>query len=347
MTKSIIFILSILTYFSLQGQPIKKNHPPPIALAVHGGASNIKNLNLSPEQELAYTRAIDSALSIGYQILTTGGTAIDAVSKMVVYLEDNPLFNAGRGSVVAADSSIQMDAAIMDGNSLKCGAVSGVQTTKNPILVARTILEKSNYIFLYGKGAENFAIANGLEIVDPSYFRTPYRWSQFQKVVNTDTVKLDNDSRGSVDPIDDSKFEKFGTVGAVARDQYGNLAAATSTGGLLNKKYNRIGDSPIIGAGTYANNETCAISCTGKGEDFLRLVVGHEISARMRYKHESLETAVNEVIQNDLKAINGRGGCIAIDKKGNIAISFTTSGMFHGFIDDKGKRTVSIYAKSK
>jgi beta-aspartyl-peptidase (threonine type) len=347
MTKSIIFSLSILTYFSLQGQPFKKNHPAPIALAVHGGASNIKNLNLSPEQELAYTQAIDSALSIGYQILTTGGTAIDAVSKMVVYLEDNPLFNAGRGSVFAADSSIQMDAAIMDGNSLKCGAVSGVQTTKNPILVARTILEKSNYIFLYGKGAEHFASANGLEIVDPSYFRTPYRWSQFQKVVNTDTVKLDNDSRGSADPIDDSKFEKFGTVGAVARDQYGNLAAATSTGGLLNKKYNRIGDSPIIGAGTYANNETCAISCTGKGEDFLRLVVGHEISARMRYKHESLETAVNEVIQNDLKAINGRGGCIAIDKKGNISISFTTSGMFHGYIDKKGHRTVAIYANAK
>ncbi|MEN9995161.1 MAG: hypothetical protein RL762_1818 [Bacteroidota bacterium] len=347
MTKSIIFILTFLTSLLLQGQLFKKNHPAPIALAVHGGASNIKNLNLTPEQEQAYIKAIDSALNIGYQILSSGGTAIDAVSLMVVYLEDNPLFNAGRGSVIAADSSIQMDAAIMDGNSLKCGAVSGVQTTKNPILVAKTILEKSNYIFLYGKGAEHFASANGLEIVDPSYFRTPYRWSQFQKVVNTDTVKLDNDSRGSIDPIDDAKFEKFGTVGAVAKDQYGNLAAATSTGGLLNKKYNRIGDSPIIGAGTYANNETCAISCTGKGEDFLRLVVGHEISARMRYKHESLQIAVTEVIQKDLKRINGRGGCIGIDKKGNIAISFTTSGMFHGYIDKNGKRTVAIYAKEE
>lgn len=327
---------------SIHGQTPHKSQTN-ISIAIHGGASNIKNLNLTPEQEQAYLSALDSALDLGYNMLKSGSTAIDAVSSVVVFMENNPLFNAGRGAVISADSTIQMDAAIMDGSNLKCGAVAGVKTTKNPILVAKTILQKSNYIFLYGNGAEDFAKENGLEIVDPSYFRTDYRWNQFQKVIHTDTVKLDNDTKGSIDPIDELKNEKYGTVGAVALDQYGNLAAATSTGGLLNKKYNRIGDTPIIGAGTYANNATCAVSCTGKGEDFIRLVVGHEISARMRFKHESLQKAVNNVIQTDLKSVNGRGGCIAIDKKGQVAISFTTSGMFHAYIDANGKRKTAIY----
>lgn len=341
---TLLLLLFMSKAMHAQTQQHKISNP---AIAIHGGASNIKNLQLTPEQEKAYLAALDSALLLGYNILMNGGNSVDAVSAAVVYLEDNPLFNAGKGSVFAADSSNHMDAAIMSGANLKCGAVSGIKRIKNPILLAKKIMETSPYIFLYGEGAESFGTENGFDLIDPSYFKTAYRWQQFLKVKGTDTLKLDNDIKGGINPIDDQKFEKYGTVGAVAIDQYGNLAAATSTGGLLNKKYERIGDSPLIGAGTYANNQTCAVSCTGKGEDFIRLAVAHEISSRIKFKHETIKKAVQHVIQQDLKEINGRGGCIAIDSKGNIAVSFTTSGMFHGYIDSKGEKHLGIYSSDK
>ena len=314
-----------------------------IAIALHGGASNVLNMNLTPQQDSAYKASLSAALEIGYKILQNGGTSIDAVTQTVKYLEDNPLFNAGKGSVFTADSINEMDAAIMNGSNLKCGAVAGVHTIKHPILAAKLIMDSSQFILLSGKGAEKYAEKNNLEIVNPEYFKTEFRWNQLLKLKNTDTTILDHDLKGKIDPIDENKFDKFGTVGCVAIDYYGNLSAATSTGGIVNKKYNRIGDTPIIGAGTYANNKSCAVSCTGKGEDFIRLVAAHDISSLILYKKKSLKNAVNNVIQKKLIDIKGRGGCIAIDKNSNIAISFTTSGMFRAYIDKKGKKFVGIY----
>jgi len=317
--------------------------PHPIAIALHGGASNIKNLNLTPAQDSAYRKALSEAADIGYAILKKGGKAIDAVTASVVYLEDNPLFNAGKGSVFSADTTIEMDAAIMGGKTLKCGAVCGVHTIKNPVLAARKIVDTSQFVMLSGRGAEKFAQEQGLEIENPEYFKTDFRWQQFKRIKNTDTTHLDNDTKGYIEPVDDNRFDKYGTVGCVAIDVRGNLSSATSTGGIVNKKYNRIGDSPIICAGTYANNKTCAVSCTGKGEDFIRLVAAHDISALMEYKNLTLRKAVNLVIKKKLVEKKGRGGCVAIDKHANIQMVFSTSGMFRACINKHGKKTVAIY----
>lgn len=335
-------LLIIPASITLQAKTMD-DKPHKIAIALHGGASNIRNMNLSAEQDSSYRKALAEAIEIGYEVLKNGGSSLDAVTASVKYMEDNPLFNAGKGSVFAADSTNQMDAAIMNGYNLKCGAVAGVQTIKNPILAAKKILDSSQYILLSGEGAEKYAAKYNLEIVSPEYFKTDFRWNQFLKLKDTDTTHLDNEIKQHINPVDETKFEKFGTVGCVAIDSKGNLAAATSTGGIVNKNYNRIGDSPIIGAGTYANNNTCAISCTGKGEDFIRIVAAKDISCLMEYKKKSLKQAVNEVIQMKLKNIKGRGGCIAIDKKGNIITSFTTSGMFRATISKDGKRTIAIY----
>lgn len=320
-----------------------KHKKQKIAIAIHGGAANIKNLNLSEAQQIAYSEGLAQALDSGYQILQHGGRAVDAVVAAIKVLEDNPLFNAGKGSVFTADSINEMDAAIMDGYSLKSGAVTCVRTIKNPIEAAQKVLDSSAFVFLSGVGAEKFAQKNNCVIVAPDYFKTEYRWQQFKRIKNQDTIHLDNDTKGEISPLDDYQSEKFGTVGCVAIDETGNLASGTSTGGLLNKKYNRIGDSPIIGAGTYANNQTCAVSCTGKGEDFIRLVVAYDISALMEYKGYSLNHAVNSVIQKKLIKQKGRGGCIAIDKRGNISMSFTTSGMFRGSINKHGEKTIMIF----
>lgn len=315
----------------------------PVAIALHGGASNITSLNLSKEQEAGYIHMMDSAIQAGYLILKAGGTSEDAVVKVVSMLEDSPLFNAGRGSVLNADSSIEMDAAIMRGKDLKCGAVTGVKSTKNPIQLAQIIMHKSPYIFLAGDGADQFARENNLPQETPAYFITPFRSEQWMKATRNDTMQLDNEKSGSVLPLNELNVDKFGTVGAVAIDCFGNLAAATSTGGLVNKKYNRIGDSPIIGAGTYANNKTCAISCTGKGETFIRLNVAHEISSLMKYGKSGLRNAVARVIQIQLVKAHGRGGCIAIDHNGNIVNSFTTTGMFRASINNRGVKRIKIY----
>ena len=342
----IFFWLFFLLSFCLSNHVMaqSKNLNQSFAIAVHGGAGSLKTMNLSPEQEKAYKDTLALALQAGYNILKNGGTSVDAVQATINVLENSPLFNAGRGSVLTHKGTVEMDAAIMDGNTLKAGAVAGVRTIKNPISAARKILDSSKFILLSGKGAEEFATKHGLEIVDTSYFVTEFRKKQLEKIINSDTVVLDHtDTTGMILPGDNKEGDKFGTVGCVALDQFGNLAAGTSTGGLVNKKFNRIGDSPLIGCGTYANNKSCAISCTGKGEDFIRLVVAHDISSLMLYKHKSLKQASKKVIMEKLVEIGGRGGCICIDKKGNIEIPFNTEGMFRGSIDKKGKVEVMIY----
>lgn len=313
-----------------------------IAIAIHGGASNIKRTELSDDQQKVYTQTLSTSLDSGYAVLLRGGTAEEAVIASILILEDSPFFNAGKGSVFNHDSTIEMDAAIMCGNK-QAGAVCGVKTVKNPITAAYQVMKHSKFLLLSGEGADTFAQEQGCEIESPSYFKTEFRRKQFMKLKNSDSVQLDNDRRGFVEPIDESKTEKFGTVGCVALDKFGNLASGTSTGGIVNKKYNRVGDSPIIGAGTYANNQTCAISCTGKGEDFMRLVAAYDISCLMEYKHLSLSQAMDEVIQQKLKAIHGRGGCIGIDKDGTIYQSFITTAMFRGMINREGKKQVAIF----
>lgn len=315
----------------------------PVALVIHGGASNIKPDELSEEQQRIYKQTLSASLDSGYAVLLRGGSAQEAVIASILVLEDSPFFNAGKGSVFTNDSTIEMDAAIMVGNELRAGAVCGVRTVKNPIQAAYQVMKHSKFVLLSGSGAEKFAREHGCEMESPEYFKTEFRWKQLMKLINSDSVQLDNDSKGFVQPIDESKSEKYGTVGCVALDQFGNLAAGTSTGGIVNKKYNRVGDSPIIGAGTFANNQTCAISCTGKGEDFMRLVVAHDISCLMEYKHYTLSQAIDEVIQHKLKAYHGRGGCIGIDKHGNVHQSFTTTAMFRGMIDRTGKKQVEIF----
>lgn len=284
------------------------------ALAVHGGAGSYKQ-GMTPEREKAFHVALNEALIKGQKIIESGGPSLDAVEEAVRCLEDCPLFNAGKGSVYSHDGTIEMDAAIMNGKDLSAGSVLFVKTIRNPISAARAVMEKTEHVMLVGPGAETFAKEVNLEIVDPSYFHTDYRWESFQKIKNKDKTELN-----------------LGTVGAVAIDQFGNLAAATSTGGMNNKKFGRVGDSGIIGAGVYANNQTCAISCTGHGEYFLRSLAAYDISALMQYKGLDLESACHEVMKEKIHDIGGEGGIIAIDKTGQITLTFSTDTMFRGFV---------------
>jgi L-asparaginase / beta-aspartyl-peptidase len=313
------------------------------AIAIHGGAGNLKKLGLTPEQEKEYLGVIDSALSVGNVILQNGGTSLEAVEAAIRIMEDSPLYNAGKGSVFTHDGINEMDAAVMDGSNLNCGAIAGCRTIKNPISAALAVMKDDNFVMLSGAGAEEFAMSKGLECVDPSYFFTDHRWKQLQEAIDEEKVELDHDRKTSHITSDESGNSKFGTVGCVALDKYGNLSAGTSTGGLNNKRYGRIGDSPIIGAGTYANNKTCAVSCTGKGEDFIRLNVAYDISAQMEYKHLSLDSAVSAVIQYKLKEVKGRGGFVALDTFGNVVFDFTTTGMYRGSINTKGEKFLAIY----
>jgi beta-aspartyl-peptidase (threonine type) len=314
-----------------------------IAIAVHGGVGNFEETTYSAEEQKAYKEVLSAALDAGYAILKRGGAANDAVVASVKVMEDSPFFNAGKGSVFTHEGKNEMDASIMSGKDLRCGAVTCVRHIKNPIAAAQRVMDKSKFVFMAADGAEKFALEEGIELVDASYFFTQARWQQLAKLKDTDIIQLGNDPKGDLDNPDESKIEKFGTVGCVAIDEDGNLAAATSTGGLVNKKYNRIGDSPVIGAGTYANNLTCAVSCTGGGEEFIRIVAAHEISAIMEYRKVSLKLASSEVILKKLKAIGGSGGCIAIDKNSRIVITFSTLGMFRGSIDKDGRKMVAIY----
>lgn len=305
-----------------------------IALAIHGGAGTLVRGMMTPEKESLYKAVLESALHKGYLHLESGGSAVEAVEASVKELEDSHLFNAGKGSVFTSEGKHEMDASIMDGKTLNAGAVSLVSGIKNPISLARDVMEKSDHVFLASKGAMQFAEKLKYHIEDEKYFYDELRFQQWQELRGTESFKLDH----SV-----NKDSKFGTVGAVARDSFGNLAAATSTGGMTNKRFGRVGDSPMIGAGNYANNKTCAVSCTGSGEYFIIGVVAYDLSCLMEYKNLSLQDAAEELIQNRLLNIGGDGGVIAVDALGNIAMPFNTEGMYRACKSSDGADQISIY----
>ena len=304
------------------------------SIAIHGGAGTLVKGMMTPELETNYKTALKVALDKGYTVLNSGGSATEAVEAAVVILEDSPLFNAGKGSVFTADESHEMDASIMDGSSLNAGAVSLITGIKNPISLARDVMEKSEHVFLAGEGAMQFAKQLNYSIENPAYFYDEFRHRQWLEIKDTDSFQLDHSVK---------KDSKFGTVGAVACDQNGNIAAATSTGGMTNKRFGRVGDSPMIGAGNYANNKTCAISCTGSGEFFIRGVVAYDVACLMEHKNMSLMDASNEVINKRIFEIGGDGGLIAVDTNGNIAMPFNTEGMYRASKSSTGKEEVSIY----
>jgi len=312
------------------------------AIVIHGGAGTIVKTNMTPELEKQYLAKLDEALKAGYDTLEKGGTSLDAVVETIKVMEDSPLFNAGKGAVFAADGKNEMDASIMDGSNLKAGAIAGVRTIKNPITAARCVMESSEHVMMVGKGAEKFAKKCNCEFADTSYFFDQKRWDQLQKIKKTEKVELDHGSSKPLD-VEFGNDKKFGTVGVAALDKYGNLAAGTSTGGMTNKKYGRVGDSPIIGAGTYANNKTCAISCTGHGEFFIRSVVAYDVSALMEYKGMSLKDAADEVVMKKLVKMKGEGGLVGMDAKGNIVMTFNTPGMYRGYRKSDGKKEILIY----
>jgi len=285
-------------------------------LAIHGGAGTLPRIDMSVDLEQLYRAGLAEALAAGYAVLDSGGTSLDAVTHAVVRLEDNPLFNAGHGAVFTLDGHNELDASIMDGTTRKAGAVCGVTHIRNPVELARAVMEHSEYVMLSGCGAEEFALTRGFKFVPRSYFYTAARWRQLERMRSGDPQ------------VSPSTLSQMGTVGAVALDRGGRLAAATSTGGMTGKRYQRIGDSPIIGAGTYADDRACAVSATGHGEVFIRAAVAHDICARIRFGHRSLADAVREVVLEELPAMRGEGGVIAIDARGHIAMEFNSEGMF-------------------
>lgn len=301
--------------------------PTPV-IAIHGGAGTLSRSNISPEQEAAYHAALAEILRAGQRVLAEGGSALDAVSLAVDLLEDNPLFNAGHGAVFTSAESHELDAAVMDGRDLRAGAVACVSRIKRPLRAARAVMEHSEHVLMAGPGAEAFAASQGLELVDPSYFSTEFRRAQLKRAQAADVTVLDHDGGQDQRPLDETR--KFGTVGAVALDAQGNLAAATSTGGMTNKRPGRVGDSPLIGAGTYADNRTAAISCTGSGEMFIRANAAFDVCARMAYGGQSLAQAAEAVVMQALPAIDGRGGLIAVDAQGHVSLPFNTEGMYRG-----------------
>jgi len=331
--------LLILFSAQLQAQAQKK-----YVMVIHGGAGTILKKNMTPEKEAAYVAVLRQALQVGYDQIHSGKSSLDAVEATIHVMEDSPLFNAGKGAVFTHDGRNEMDAAIMDGSNMAAGAVAGVTVIRNPISAARAVMEKSEHVMMVGPGAEAFARQANLEIVDPKYFYTKERWDGLQQAIKEDSLKagLDHGSKKSMKLGTINKDYKFGTVGAVALDQAGNLAAGTSTGGMTNKKYGRVGDAPIIGAGTYANNATAGISCTGWGEFYIRNVVAHDISAMMEYKKVSLAVAAKAVLEKVGK-MGGDGGLIALDRRGNVTMPFNTEGMYRGTVTADGQIEVLIY----
>jgi beta-aspartyl-peptidase (threonine type) len=308
---------------------------PTYAIAIHGGAGAIRRENMSAEMEQAIRGALNAALDAGETILKEGGGSLDAVTAAIALLEDSPLFNAGKGAVFTSDEKNELDASIMSGVDRAAGAAGGVATVKNPIKLARAVMERSEHVMLIGTGAEQFAAEQGLEIVDPSYFFTQSRWDGLRRV-----KAKEEKSSGFREYLDEDR--KYGTVGCVALDQAGNIAAGTSTGGMTNKRYNRLGDAPVIGAGTFADNNYCGVSCTGHGEFFIRYVVAYDVAAMMAYKGVSLEAAANEIIHEKLKNAGGEGGLIAVDRQGNVVMPFNSAGMYRGYAKP-GERLVAIY----
>ena len=305
-----------------------------ISIAIHGGAGTILQSEMSAEKETAYKEALHEALNAGYEVLEKGGTALDAVEQAVIELENCPLFNSAKGAVFNSLGKHEMDASIMDGKTTLAGAVCGVHNIQNPVALSRQVMQQTEHVLLMGEGAMDFAATIGFPFIDDDYFYDEYRYQQWLKMKDSEKFQLDHS---------DVKDKKFGTVGAVALDIHGNIAAATSTGGMTNKRFGRVGDSPIIGAGTYANNATCAVSCTGSGEYFLRGVVAYDVSCLIEHKNYSLQDACNEVIHHRLKNIGGDGGLIAVDTQGNIAMPFNTEGMYRASKNNHGNIEISIY----
>lgn len=345
--KKLLLIASLFFLNKIFAQAPGNKAADRFVLVIHGGAGTILKSQMTPEKERAYTDGLNLALQTGYDILQKGGTALDAAEAAVRSMEDNPLFNAGKGAVFTNEGKNELDAAIMDGKTLGAGSVAGITTIKNPITAARAVMEKSPHVMMTGAGAEKFAKQQGIETVDPSYFYTESRWNGLLKAKAEDSAKMKSDSMDSIGKHavkqPENKDHKYGTVGAVALDRYGNLAAATSTGGMTNKKFGRVGDAPVIGSGTYANNSTVAISCTGWGEYFIRLVMAKSISDMMEFGKMPLKKAADEMIMKRLPALGGDGGLIAVDKNGNIAMPFCSEGMYRGYINNTGKREVKIY----
>lgn len=340
---NIKYKLATITLCTLFATSVFANTDTPIRLVIHGGAGTITKDTITPEQEKEYKEKLTEALNAGYAVLNSGGTSIEAVQKSINVMEDSPLFNAGKGAVFTHDGRNELDASIMDGKTRKAGAVAGVTTVKNPINAAIAVMEKSPHVMMVSNGADLFAKEQGLTIVDPSYFRTEHRWQQLQKAIEKEQVVLDHDGKTAALFVDPMMYDyKYGTVGAVALDQHGNLAAGTSTGGMTNKRYGRVGDSPIIGAGNYADNETVAVSATGSGEMFIRTLTAFNIAAQVKYKNLPLEEAAQNAL-DEVKAINGSGGVIVLDKTGNYTMSFNSEGMYRGTIGNDGKPVVAIY----
>lgn len=308
---------------------------PKYAIVIHGGAGTLSKSDMDAETEKAYVDALNQALTEGENILKSGGKSIDAVVAAIKIMEDSPLFNAGKGAVFSHDGKNELDASIMTGDQQLAGAVGGVTNVKNPIILARTIMEKSKHVMMVGKGAEAFAADNNLELVDPSYFYTQKRWDNLQQAII-------EEKNNTLDKSSNLPNKKHGTVGCVALDMNGNIVAGTSTGGMTNKMYNRLGDSPIIGAGTYADNNTCGVSCTGHGEFFIRYTVARDIAALMEYKGLTLKQACDTIVYKKLVSKGGEGGLIALDKSGNIEMPFNTTGMYRGWARD-GQREIKIF----
>lgn len=309
-------------------------------IAIHGGAGTILREDMTAEMQATYLDGLQAALNAGYAVLAEGGTALDAVKAATIVLEDNILFNAGRGSVFTKEGIQEMDAAVMDGINMDAGAVAGVRNVRNPVELAVEIMQHSDHVFLTGKGANDFAIKQGVKLEPDEYFFSQFRYDQWKAMRDSDNYSLDHSNKKAEELV---RGKKFGTVGAVACDSNGNIAAATSTGGMTNKKYGRIGDSPLIGCGTYANNKTCAISCTGHGEPFIRAVAAYDVSCLMEYKGLSLRDAMNIVVNDKLLKIEGEGGMIGVDAEGNAALLFNSAGMYRGYKNSDGYSEVAIY----
>ncbi len=316
---------------------------PRLGFVIHGGAGVIKRGSLTPAREKEYRDKLEEALLAGYKALQAGKSSLDAVEIAIRMLEDSPLFNAGKGAVFTNDGKNELDASIMNGKTLAAGAVAGLRHVKNPITLARAVMEKSPHVMMIGDGAEKFAKERGIELVDEKYFWTQERWDALQRILKQESEAQTPKPKGSSQNLAELPYNKFGTVGAVALDKEGNLAAGTSTGGMTNKKYGRVGDAPIIGAGTYANNDTCAVSATGWGEFFIRIGVARDIAAVMEYRAMPVQHAADLVIKQKLQKLGGDGGIIALDKFGNIGISFNSQGMYRAYINSAGKPVIEIY----
>lgn len=352
----LLCLLMPLSIFAQKGsfaeiKQLQSPQNPRIGFIIHGGAGSMKKGSMTPEKEAAYREALTAALMAGYRALQDGKTSLDAVEIAIRMMEDSPLFNAGKGAVFSADGRNELDASIMDGSTLKAGGVAGLHHVKNPITLARAVMERSPHVLMFGDGAEKFAKEQKVEIVDEKYFWTQAAWDALVNEQKKATAKPktkpeekpDPKKNGMSETIPVARDDHHGTVGAVALDSQSNLAAGTSTGGMTNKKYGRVGDSPIIGAGTYANNATCGVSATGWGEYFIRLGVARDISALMEYRGLTVQAAADAVIKQKLQKLGGDGGVIVMDKFGNMAVSFNTEGMYRAYVGSDGKPVVEIY----